>query len=284
MNVGEALDDAVRTLEAAGVESPTANAEWLMVHLLNCSRPELALRAEEPLTDPLRARWEQLLTQRAQRIPLQHLVGTVDFCGLELAVNRQVLVPRPETELLAEAAWSVAAAMEAPAVLDLGTGSGCLAIAVAVHAPDSAVHAVDISPQALQVARANAERHGLGARVQFYEAELQHAPPLPGLMDVIVSNPPYIPSAEIATLAVEVRDHDPHVALDGGEDGLVCYRHIAEEYLSRLQPHGRMLLEVGDGQAPEVSEILEQRGGRVLEVVPDLNNIERIVVASPAIP
>ena len=165
-------------------------------------------------------------------------------------------------------------------VLDVGTGSGCLAVAVGVHAKETIVHALDVSPAALNMARANAERHGVADRITFHEGDALRALPSVGLFDVIVSNPPYIPSLEIESLQVEVRDHDPRLALDGGADGLDFYRSLARHGLSRLQPDGRLLLEVGDGQAGAVVELITAQGGRVLEVLPDLNNIERIVVAS----
>ena len=225
-------------------------------------------------------RWQSLLAGRANRIPLQHLLGTAQFCGLEFRVNRSVLVPRPETELLAEAAWAVAAVKESAVVLDIGTGSGCLAVAVAVHAEETTAHALDVSAAALNMARANAERHGVADRITFHEGDALVALPSAGLFDVIVSNPPYIPSSEIESLQVEVRDHDPRLALDGGADGLEFYRSLAEHCLPRLRPDGRLLLEVGDGQAQAVAELVLANGGRVLEILPDLNNIERIVVAS----
>ena len=267
-------------LEQAEVENAAANAEWMMADVIGCSRPALPLHWAKPLEPAQIQRWQSLLTGRTNRIPLQHLLGTAQFCGLEFEVNRSVLVPRPETELLAEAAWAVAAVKESAVVLDVGTGSGCLAVAVAAHAEETIVHALDVSPAALNMARANAERHGVADRITFHEGDALMALPSVGLFDVIVSNPPYIPSLEIESLQVEVRDHDPRLALDGGADGLDFYRSLARHSLSRLQPDGRLLLEVGDGQAGAVAELITAQGGRVLEVLPDLNNIERIVVAS----
>ena len=280
MTIRTALQEATTALERAGVENAAANAEWMMADVIGCSRPALPLHWAKPLEPAQIQRWQSLLTGRTNRIPLQHLLGTAQFCGLEFEVNRSVLVPRPETELLAEAAWAVAAVKESAVVLDVGTGSGCLAVAVAAHAEETIVHALDVSPAALNMARANAERHGVADRITFHEGDALRALPIVGLFDVIVSNPPYIPSLEIESLQVEVRDHDPRLALDGGADGLDFYRSLARHGLSRLQPDGRLLLEVGDGQAGAVVELITAQGGRVLEVLPDLNNIERIVVAS----
>ena len=280
MTIRTALQEATTALERAGVENAAANAEWMMADVIGCSRPALPLHWAKPLELAQIQRWQSLLTGRTNRIPLQNILGTAQCCGLEFEVNRSVLVPRPETELLAEAAWGVAAVKESAVVLDVGTGSGCLAVAVAVHAKETIVHALDVSPAALNMARANAERHGVADRITFHEGDALRALPSVGLFDVIVSNPPYIPSLEIESLQVEVRDHDPRLALDGGADGLDFYRSLARHGLSRLQPDGRLLLEVGDGQAGAVVELITAQGGRVLEVLPDLNNIERIVVAS----
>jgi len=280
VTIRTALQEATTALQQAGVENATANAEWMMADVIGCTRPALPLHWAETLRSSQIQRWQSLLAGRANRIPLQHLLGTAQFCGLEFRVNRSVLVPRPETELLAEAAWAVAAVKESAVVLDIGTGSGCLAVAVAVHAEETTVHALDVSAAALNMARANAERHGVADRITFHEGDALVGLPSAGLFDVIVSNPPYIPSSEIESLQVEVRDHDPRLALDGGADGLEFYRSLAKHCLPRLRPDGRLLLEVGDGQAQAVAELVLANGGRVLEILPDLNNIERIVVAS----
>ena len=275
-----ALQEATTALNTAGVENAAANAEWLMVEVLGCPRPELPLHWSETLGATQIQRWQSLVDGRVDRIPLQHLLGMAEFCGLEFEINSSVLVPRPETELLAEAAWAVAAIKEESVVLDIGTGSGCLAVSVAVHTEETTIHALDISTAAINVARANAERHGVAERIIFHEGDARVALPGTCLFDVIVSNPPYIPSAEIESLQIEVRDHDPRLALDGGLDGLEFYRSLAVSCLSRLRSDGRLLLEVGDGQGEVVADLITAQGGRVLEILPDLNNIERIVVAS----
>lgn len=280
VTIRSALAEAIAALEQAGVEHASANAEWLMAHVLDCPRSELPLNRARILGKDQLNRWRDLVVRRAQRVPLQHLLGTAEFCGLEFEVSRAVLVPRPETELLAEAAWSVAAMKEGARVLDIGTGSGCLAVSIAVHAADSVVQAVDISRNALAVAQANAARYGVEKRITFHEVDARTGLPGECFFDVIVSNPPYIPTVEIGSLQAEVRDHDPHLALDGGVDGLEFYRSLITICLPRLRPDGRFMLEVGDDQAASVAGFIEANGGRVLEIVPDLNNIERIVVAS----
>jgi release factor glutamine methyltransferase len=201
--------------------------------------------------------FRELVRQRGQRRPLQHLLGTVAFGDLELAVSPAALIPRPETEQLAQlaVAWLRTRNLPQPGVLDVGTGTGCLALAVAQGCSAARVQAVDISPAALELARANAARLGLAERVQFAESDLIAALPAEARFDLILSNPPYVASDEIATLEPEVRDHDPRLALDGGADGLDCYRRLAVEAATRLNAGGTMLLEFGAGQESALAEI-----------------------------
>ncbi len=280
MRVIEALKQATELLQDSGGEDADVNTQWLMSHVLGCSRSELALKLPDLLSDEEQARWDEAVAKRIQRIPLQHIIGTVDFCGIELDVNEHVLIPRQETELLAEMAWVTATSMNQASVLDIGTGSGCLAISIALNAKDSAVHALDICPKALKVARANASRHGLKERITFHEADMRRPLPLGREWDLIVANPPYVPLGDIKDLEPEVRGHDPHLALDGGEDGLDYYRSLAGNLLPCLRAKGRLMMEIGEGQASGVAEIIGCSGGRVREILPDLNNVERIVVAS----
>src|SRR5215472_10113827 len=184
-------------------------------------RMQLYLNFERTLTPAEVDRLRELVQRRGQREPLQHITGTVSFCGLELKVDRRALIPRPETELLAERGWEFLQARsqaqtEPPIALDFGTGTGCLAIAMASHCPKARVYALDNSPAALSLARHNAERHQPACTVQFLEGNSLHALPQGLHLDLLVSNPPYVPTAEIATLQPEVRDYDPRVALDGG--------------------------------------------------------------------
>ena len=282
MTIDEAIQTSTDTLAADGVENALVDAEWLMAHVLDCRRPELGLRRSETLTQSQTAQWHALIARRAERIPLQHLLGTADFCGLEMEVNDSVLVPRPETEGLAEAAWRFANLLERPTILDLGTGSGCLAIAIAMNCPGAGVHALEVSPAAMAVARANATRHQVSDRIIFHKGDGFAALPGELSFDLIVSNPPYIPTAEIQNLQPEVRDHDPRVALDGGADGLDFFRAIAVHAPAALRSGGRLMLEIGDGQAEPVAALLAHAGWGECELLPDLNNVLRIVIASPA--
>lgn len=323
MTVLEAIQKSAEFLAKKGVESPRLQTELLLAHLLKLPRMKLYLNFERVLapaeTDALR----ELVKRRGQREPLQHITGSTSFCGFEIAVNRHALIPRPETELLAESGWEFLLKLEQsphpagdhplPAgrgkgrgegrvALDFGTGTGCIAIALAMKCPSAKIVATDISPDALALARGNAGRHNVADRIEFLqgdgfaalypEGRVPRAPnikdenggsqssPLRKMeFDLISSNPPYIPSAEIATLQPEVRDFDPRAALDGGADGLDFYRKLAVESKSFLKPDGKIMLEFGDGQADAIRKIFEAEKWIVEAVREDYSHRARILIA-----
>lgn len=283
MTVLEVIQRSTEFLTRKGVESPRLQVELLLAHVLGLPRLKLYLNFERGLSEAELDAGRELVKRRGAREPLQYLVGSTSFCGLELRVTPDVLIPRPETELLAERAWSFLGQFEAPPVtaLDFGTGSGCLAIAVAVRCPHAAVTAVDVSASALAVASANAARHGVGERIQFVQGDGFAALPTEMRFHLIVANPPYIPSAELATLQPEVRDHEPHGALDGGADGLDFIRRLAADGARWLHPGGRLMLEFGDGQAAAVGALFATQGWMVEAVENDLTSRPRILVARP---
>ena len=279
VTVLEVIQRGAEFLIKKGVESPRLQVELLLAHVLKLPRMQLYLNFERSLDESQVATVREMVARRGQREPLQHIVGTAPFCGHEFRVNRHVLVPRPETELLAERAFEfLARSTASPAtVLDFGTGSGCLAIAIAAKFPAVQVHAVDVSPEALDVARENASQ--AKASVQFHQGDGFSVIPDILRFDLIVSNPPYIPSAEIATLDPEVRDFDPRVALDGGEDGLEFYRRLADWARGRLNPGGCLMMEFGDGQAPAIESLLLEHKWIVEAVVPDYSERHRLMIA-----
>jgi len=281
VTVLEVIQRSSDFLARKGVESPRLQIELLLAQLLQMPRMKLYLNFERALTEAELAALRGLVKRRATREPLQHIIGSTSFCGLEIAVNRDVLIPRPETEQLAERAWRFLRGLspEACRVLDFGTGSGCLAIAIAVHCPSATVVAVDLSEAALKVARQNAARHGVAERVLYYAGDGLAAVPAGGPFDLIVSNPPYIPSGEIPSLQPEVRDHDPVLALDGGADGLEFYRRLAAGAGPWLTARGRLMVEMGDGQSGAVSALLESVGWSVESVEPDNSGRQRILIA-----
>lgn len=281
VTVLEVIQRGAEFLTKKGVESPRLQVELLLAHVLKMPRMQLYLSFARDLDASQVATVRKMVARRGQREPLQHIVGTAPFCGHEFRVNRHVLVPRPETELLAERAFEFLGRSTASpvTVLDFGTGSGCLAIAMAAKFPAAQVHAVDISPEALEVAKENASL--AEAPVQFHQGDGFTAIPGDLRFDLIVSNPPYIPSAEIASLDPEVRDFDPRLALDGGLDGLEFYRKLAVWARGHLQPSGRLMIEFGEGQAPSIESLLLQHKWIVEAVVPDYSQRHRLMIADP---
>ena len=283
MTVLDVIQRSAVFLAGKGVDSPRLQIELLLAHVLHLPRLTLYLNFDRLLAPAELESVRELVRRRANREPLQHILGSSSFCGLEIKVNRHVLVPRPETELLAERAWEFLNRLQRPAplALDFGTGSGCIAVALAAHCPAARVHALDLSEQALAVARENAALNGVDSRVVFHAGDGFAALPPGAAFDLIVSNPPYIPSAEIELLAPEVRDYDPRPALDGGPDGLDFFRRLGQQAAARLQAGGRVLLEIGDGQAEAVREIFLRHNWVVESVEADYNGRPRVLALHP---
>lgn len=281
MTVLEAIQKTADFFEPKGVDSPRLQAELLLAHVLRLPRMKLYLNFDRALTTAEVDAFRELVRRRAQREPLQHLLGTVNFCGLELACTRDALIPRPETETLAQLAWEFLNQHPppTPTAFDLGTGTGCLAVTLAVKCPRAHVTAADISPAALALARDNAARHSVADRIQFLESDGFAALAPEAHFDLIVSNPPYIATDEIATLQPEVRDHDPRPALDGGADGLDFYRRLANEGAARLNPGGKLMVEFGEGQAPALEKIFTAQNWIVEAVRQDYSQRDRFLLA-----
>jgi release factor glutamine methyltransferase len=281
VTVLEAIQKTADFFERRGIETPRLQAELLLAHVLQLPRMKLYLGFDRTLASAEVDAFRELVRRRGLREPLQHLVGTVCFCGLELAVSRAALIPRPETEMLAQLGCDFLQGhgSPTPTALDLGTGTGCLAIALAHQCPKAEVFAADISPDALELARANAARHALSGRIQFCLGDGIAAVPAGRHFDLIISNPPYIATAEIPTLEPEVRDHDPTLALDGGSDGLEFYRRLAREAADHLAPGGKLMVEFGEGQAPELEKIFSGQNWVVEAVVEDYSRRARFLVA-----
>jgi release factor glutamine methyltransferase len=281
VTVLEVIQRSTEFLQQKGVESPRLQIELMLAHVLKFPRLKLYLNFERVLSDTEISELREMVRRRAAREPIQHILGSTYFCGLEIKCSKAALVPRPETELLAERAWKFLTALnsESPAALDIGTGTGCIAIALAANAPSAHVHAVDVSAEALALAKENAARHHVSDRITFYEGDAFAALPAGVQFDLIVSNPPYIPSAEIVTLQPEVRDFDPTPALDGGPDGLDFYRRIARETPAFLKLHGKLMLEFGDGQADALRKMFSQEKWIVDEIMADYSSRPRILIA-----
>ena len=281
MTVLEGIQKSTEFLTKKEIESPRLQAELLLAHVLKLPRMKLYLNFERALTDAETTAYRELIKRRSQHEPLQHITGSTSFCGLEIAVNRHVLVPRPETEILAELGWSFLSTInpQPSTALDFGTGSGCIAIALAVKCPTANVIALDVFPETLDVAKQNAVRNNLPKKIEFLQSDGFAALPNETQFDLIISNPPYIPAGEIAALEPEVRDYDPHGALDGGEDGLNFYRRFAIEARKFLKPEGKVMLEFGDGQGGSVRNIFEEQKWIVEAIREDYTQRQRILIA-----
>lgn len=270
LTLKEALAKAVDKLQQMEVPDADIDAWYLLSYVTGLDRAAFFLHGEEPMAEPDMIRYCDLVTKRGERIPLQHLTGEQEFMGLDFHVNEHVLIPRQDTECLVE---RVLPYVDGKRVLDVCTGSGCIAIAIAKLGKPFIVHGVDISEEALAVARQNATE--LNASVELFAGDLMTR--MDGQYDVIVSNPPYIPPSVIEGLMPEVRLHEPMLALDGGQDGLEFYQRIAGQAVTRLAPNGRLFLEIGCEQAAAVAEILQKQGYREVQVFQDLAGKDRIV-------
>nr|WP_240893713.1 peptide chain release factor N(5)-glutamine methyltransferase [Limisphaera ngatamarikiensis] len=282
VTVLEAIQRSAEFLGRKGVDAPRLQAELLLAHVLRLPRLKLYLQFDRALTPAETDQLRELVRRRGQREPLQYILGRAAFCGRDLLVNPHVLIPRPETEQLAELGWTRLAACPGPRLaLDVGTGSGCIAIALVEHCPDTRCVAVDVSPEALNVARENVAAAGLTDRIELLPSRELEAVPAQPRFDLIISNPPYIPSGDIASLQPEVRDHEPRTALDGGPDGLDAFRWLAPQARARIRPSGLLLLECGDGQPDAVVSILREHNWVVTAVHPDYTGRPRFVEARP---
>jgi release factor glutamine methyltransferase len=239
-----------------GIASARLEAELLLAATLDLDRVGLYVNFERPLDSSELAAFREQVQRRAKGEPVQYILGETEFWSLPFTVSPQVLVPRADTEVLVEEALSK---IEGPVhLLDVGTGSGAVAVAMAHEKPEIQATALDCSEGALQVARGNAERNGVAERVSFLAGDLAELPP--GPFNMVVSNPPYIPTADCEELMPEVRDHEPRLALDGGEDGLTAYRQLASQSGRILLPGGWLLVEVGINQAEDVAALFRAAG------------------------
>lgn len=279
MILGDRVARAREAIVAAGIRPQDAalDAEVLARTVLVCDRAGFVvrLRDEEPVdfADPYRA----LVDRRCRREPIAYILGEREFWGRSFAVTPDVLIPRPETELIVEEALELFPAGHAPRVIvDVGTGSGCLAVALALEFPEARVIATDISAAALGVARRNAQTHGVAGRIAFRTGDL--LAPVTETADLIVSNPPYVASGDAPGLVPEVREHEPHVALFAGTDGLSLFAKLFPSAATRLAPGGRLIVEVGYDQDDRVAGIASRDGWKLSHVRQDLQSITRTLI------
>lgn len=271
--------DARKRLKAAGVEAAQLEARELVCFAAGKNREQFLRDMSLYASDEVEAKVADLMNRRLEGEPVAYLIGEWEFYGLPLDISRDVLIPRADTEVLAEQAILAArAAGEGARVLDLCAGSGCVGLAVAANAPQCRAVLADVSEEALKICRQNIRRNDLNARVTCVQADARQAPSsVLWDFDVIASNPPYIPTRDIDGLDSSVRDYEPHLALDGGDDGLDFYRDIAEKWRTALRLGGVLLFEVGIGQAADVEQILARCGYEDIETFQDTGGIWRVV-------
>jgi len=267
-------------LREKGSDSPRLEAEVLLAHARGCPRIQLYTAYDEVLPDAIRAKMRELVQRRAAAEPVAYLVGYREFFGLKFKVTPDVLIPRPETETLVMETLERTKSVENPRILDVGTGSGCIAVSIAVNHPGAQVTAVDISPAALAVARSNVEQHGVADRVELIESDLFAGLASGVQFDAIVSNPPYVRIDEMDGLQPEIRLHEPHVALVAGPDGLDVFRRIAAEATRWLKPGGFVLVEFSPEQAAGVQGLFSAEfGWRQTRVLSDTSGHPRALYA-----
>lgn len=265
------------------IDNPRLTAEVLLAHTLQKDRMYLYVHFDQPLYEDERAGFRALITQRAQGMPTQYLAGMQEFWSLAFKVTPDVLIPRPETEHLVEAAMNLAKEFPTPTIVDIGTGSGIIAVSLKKELPQAAVHAVDLSERALAIAQYNAAALLDGDNSIICHHGDLFTPLYGHRFDLIVSNPPYIATADYAGLAREVKDHEPKLALHAGEKGLDVYERLIADAKSYLNPGGYVLVEIGYGQKEDVVKIFEENGYGIHEVIPDYAGIERVVTANQKI-
>ncbi len=279
MNLRQSLTAA--TLQLATDEHLRADAprdaELLLLHVLHISRASLLAHPDENLTSDQLYLYEQSIHRRLHHEPIQYITGQQEFYGLALHVTPAVLIPRPETELLVESVLARLPHNHPVSIADVGTGSGAIAIALAVHLPEAHVTALDLSTDALHIALANAEAHNVHHRIRFLHSDLFSDLPPGASFDAIVSNPPYVPTSDSSTLHPQVREHEPATALFAGPDGLEIYRRLIPEAHHLLKHDGLLALEIGHGQRDSLAELLAD--WHDLTFIDDLQQIPRVALA-----
>lgn len=279
MNISAAIKQAAERLSNSSARGDVRrDAETLLMHILGRARAYLYAHPELELACHELTRYHEALARRTVGEPLQYITGHQEFWGLDLQVTPAVLIPRPETEHAVETALELLRGIETPRIVDVGTGSGCIALAIASELPQAGVDAVDISPEALEIARSNAASLGFADRVHFAQSDLLEVflQARPGF-DLVIANPPYVGKNEADKLQIEVRQHEPHAALFGGEEGLDIYRRLIPQARQVLKPEGWLVMEIGYSQEQAIRELMID--WRDVHSVPDLQGIPRVMVA-----
>jgi release factor glutamine methyltransferase len=279
--VGRLLTWTTDFLKGKGADSPRLDAEVLLAHARGCKRIELYTAFEEEPTEAVRTAFRELVGRRAKGAPVAYLVGQREFFSLNFEVTSDVLIPRPETESLIVRAIDLAKQHGGDlSIVDVGTGSGIIAVTMAKQVKKAQVTAIDISPAAIEVAKRNAEKHGVAERVEFVESDLFSKVSADSKFDLVLSNPPYVATDEMATLQADVRNHEPHLALDGGKHGTEIIERLIPQAAERLNLGGWLLIEVGADNAGRVEELVRGNASfELAETIKDIANLPRVVQA-----
>lgn len=274
MKLREILEQAINKLKENNIEEATSKARRLLAYSLNVSKEYLITHNNDAINEEKIKEYNKYIEEQISGKPIQYIIGKQEFMGIEFTVNENVLIPQPDTEILVEKTIEIIKKIKEPKVLDLCTGSGAIAVSIAKYVPDAKVYASDISKKALQVAKINDKEN----KVNFIESNLFEN--IEGNFDVIVSNPPYIKTKEIKALSKEVQN-EPHLALDGGQDGLYFYREIIEEAHKYLSEKGYLCLEIGDDQKEEVVDLINRSGKyENIQVYKDFGGNDRVVICN----
>lgn len=278
LTVLDSIKLSTEYFEKKGIESPRLNAELLLADILNCKRLDLYLKYDQPLTEDEINKYREYIARRAKREPLQYIIGKVDFFGLELKVNQSVLIPRPETEILVETIINKEKNKDSLLILDIGTGSGNISIALAKNLFQSKIVAVDVSSEALKVAEENAIKHNVINQIELVRKNIFEDTNFYDLkFDIIVSNPPYVSINDYQSLQEEIIHYEPQIAITDNDDGLKFYKIISEIANKNLKTGGRIYLEIGAGKSEQIKNILTSSGFDNIQFVKDYQQINRII-------
>ena len=277
LTVLESLKLSTEYLEKKGIESARLNAELLLAEILNCKRLDLYLKFDQPLRENEVDIYREWISRRGKFEPLQYIIGRVEFYGMQFKVTRDVLIPRSETEILVEEVINFAKDKSGLRILDIGTGSGNIPIALAKNLTNAEITSVDVSANAIEVAKENALLNNVESKVEFILSDIYHLKIETDLFDIVVSNPPYISAEEYPTLQKEIVDYEPSIALTDSNDGLNFYRTITEKSKSFLKKEGKIFFEIGKEQFDDVEKILLKNNFLNIKITKDYQQIERVI-------
>jgi len=278
LTVLQAINKSAGYLEKKGIESPRMNAELLLAYILKCKRLELYLMYDRPLTEKELVEYREYLKRRSTFEPVQYIIGTVEFYGLEFKVSSDVLIPRPETEILVETVINSVNKEDELQIMDIGSGSGNISIAVAVNLPNAYVTGIEISESAIAVAKENLKKHNISERVSFLNYDILNVnrDELSDF-DIIVSNPPYVSKEDYGKVQKEILNYEPNIAVTDFHDGFKFYRGIISLSSQILKPNGKIFFEIAEGQSKKINEIMKENNFKEISIVKDYQKIDRVI-------